>query len=156
MTQALTRTLDFLSEVMPREPSWRVIGSAALWLSGVPVLPHPEDVDVVASSEVIDAVRQALSVPLPAAPKPDDRFRSHPFFQYRPDGGVVIDFMGDLEVFSGEWIRLHFESCVGVGGIWLPGLNEQIAILHIFGRPKDLARIAMVQDFMGRDRSSGG
>ncbi len=148
MTQALLRTFDFLREVMPREPSWRVIGSAALWLSGVPVVPLPEDVDVVAPFEVIESVRQTLQVSLPDAARSDDRFRSNPFFQYKPDGAVVIDFMGDLEVFSGEWKCLRFESCVSVGGVFVPDLNEQVTILRRFGRPKDLQRIETVQVFL--------
>ncbi|WKL56457.1 hypothetical protein Q1W73_12245 [Asticcacaulis sp. ZE23SCel15] len=154
MTQALLRTFDFLSEVMPREPSWRVIGSAALWLSGVPIVPLPADVDVVASFEVIEGVRKALKVSLPVASRPDERFRSHRFFQYKPDGGVVIDFMGDLEVFSGEWECLRFESCVSTGGVFVPDLHEQMAILRRFGRPKDLQRIETVQVFLS-DSSCG-
>ncbi|GGZ40585.1 hypothetical protein [Asticcacaulis endophyticus] len=154
MTQALLRTFDFLSEVMPREPAWRVIGSAALWLSGVPVVPLPADVDVVAPFEVIEGVRKALQVSLPVASRPDERFRSHPFFQYKPDGGVVIDFMGDLEVFSGEWSCLHFESCVSIGEIFVPDLHEQVTIMRRFGRPKDLQRIETVQVFLS-DSSFG-
>ncbi|WAC48759.1 hypothetical protein OVA03_02165 [Asticcacaulis sp. SL142] len=154
MTQALLRTFDFLSEVMPREPSWRVIGSAALWLSGVPVVPDPTDVDVVAPFEVIESVRKALQVSLPDAARPDERFRSHPFFQYRPDGGVMIDFMGDLEVFSGEWKCLRFESFVSMSGVFVPDLNEQMTILRRFGRPKDLQRIEAVQVFLS-DSSCG-
>ncbi|MDC7674707.1 hypothetical protein [Asticcacaulis machinosus] len=153
MTQALLRTFDFLREVMPPEPSWRVIGSGALWLSGVPVVPQPEDVDVVAPFEVIEGVRRALKVSLPVASKPDERFRSRPFFQYRPDGGVIVDFMGDLDVFGVEWHRLRFESCVSAGGIFLPDLNEQVAILRRFGRPKDLQRIEAVQVFLSGDQA---
>lgn len=148
MTQALERTFDFLREVMPREPSWRVIGSAALWLSGVPAVADPPDVDVVAPSQVIDAVRQSIGISLPVARKPDSRFRSRPFFQFVPHGGVQIDLMGDLEVYNGQWERLRFESHVSVRGVFMPSLDEQIEILQKFGRPKDIMRADMVREFI--------
>ncbi|MCA1935498.1 MAG: hypothetical protein LDL37_08600 [Asticcacaulis sp.] len=142
MPPDLRRSLDLIRRLMPVEQPWWLIGSAALFLSGVPVTVR--DVDLYGPTEVIEAARIALGVPV-SAPRADDRFRSRPYFQYRPPGGLEIDFMGGLQVFSaGDWCELQIESDVWIEGVRVPTLSEQAALLRLFGRPKDVARLALM------------
>ncbi len=150
MSPELIRSAELIARVMPAGGDWWIIGSAALALNGIAV--EPKDIDVFASAAVIDAARAALDVP--AMPSGSDRFRSTPYFQFRPDGGVEIDFMGDLEVWSGgAWGGLHIESRLRVNcgsvNVFTPSLDEQRRILHLFGRPKDLARAALIDSCTG-------
>lgn len=142
MPPDLRRSLDLIRRLMPPEQPWWLIGSAALFLSGLPVTVR--DVDVYGPSAVIEAARIALGVPV-SPPRADNRFRSRPYFQYRPPGGLEIDFMGGLQVFSaGDWRELRIESDMWIEGVRVPTLSEQAALLRLFGRPKDRARLALI------------
>ena len=145
MSPALIRSAECIARVMPANADWWIIGSAALALSGIDV--EPRDIDVFAASDVIEAARMVLGVP--AVPSGSDRFRSSPYFQFCPDGGVDIDFMGGLQVKSaGDWIDLRIESKVAVTcgktSLFVPSLDDQLSILTLFGRPKDQARAALI------------
>ncbi len=147
MSPELIRSAELIARIMPADRDWWVIGSAALALSGIDV--EPLDIDIFAASEVIEAVRVVLGVR--AMPSGSDRFRSSPYFQYRPDGGLEIDFMGSLQIgFDGRFSDLQIESKVlvycGSVTLFVPSLDEQARILRLFGRPKDLARATLVED----------
>ncbi len=147
MSPELIRSAQCIARVMPADGDWWIIGSAALALSGIPV--EPKDIDVFAASDVIELARRGLGAT--AIPSGSDRFRSSPYFQFEPEGGLPIDFMGGLEVLvANVWISLQIESraAVTVGSItlFIPNLEEQARILHLFGRPKDLTRAALIQD----------
>lgn len=102
--EPLSVSLDLIRALMPAASQWWIIGSTALYLCGKAA--QPRDVDVLGPSDVIEAARVKLGVPA-GAPRPDAHFRSTPYFQYRPEGGLEIDFMGDLTVRSGdEWHQL--------------------------------------------------
>ncbi len=135
---------------MPAGSDWWIIGSAALALSGIDVVPA--DIDVFAAGDVVETARAALNVQ--AMPSGSDRFRSSPYFQFRPEGGLEIDFMGDLEVrVTGTWIRLYIESKrevrAGNSKLFIPSLKEQAEILRLFGRPKDQARAKLIEAHLG-------
>ncbi len=145
MSPALIRSAECIARVMPANADWWIIGSAALALSGIDV--EPRDIDVFAASNVIEAARMVLGVP--AVPSGSDRFRSSPYFQFCPDGGVDIDFMGGLQVKSADgWIDLRIKSKVvvtcGNASLFVPSLDDQLSILTLFGRPKDQARAALI------------
>jgi len=147
MSPELIRSTEVIARVMPGDRDWWIIGSAALALSGISV--EPQDIDVFAASDVIEQARLALGVP--AMPSGSDRFRSIPYFQFHPEGGLPIDFMGGLEVrVADTWVPLHIESRVSVSirnvTLFVPDLEEQVAILRLFDRPKDLARVALIAD----------
>ena len=147
MPPELIRSAERIARIMPADADWWIIGSAALALSGIPV--QPKDVDVFAASAVVEPVRLALGVA--ATPSGSERFRSSPYFQFQPEGALPIDFMGGLEVASaGAWVALHIESRIpvriGNATLFIPTLEEQAAILRLFGRPKDLARAALIAD----------
>lgn len=144
MADPLQISLDVIAAVMPVDPPWWIIGSTALVLSGVDL--EPRDVDVFASFAIIEAARLKLGAAA-MAPRPDAQFRSSPYFQVRPEGGLEIDFMGDLQVFSeGAWAPLVIESRQAAGPVFIPSLDEQARVLRLFGRPKDLARLSLFQN----------
>lgn len=145
MSPKLVRSAEVIARVMPAGADWWIIGSAALALSGVEV--EPRDIDVFAASRVIEVARRALDVV--TMPSSNERFRSDPYFQLCPDGGLEIDFMGALQVKTGErWVDLRIESKIratcGSVTLFVPSIAEQGRILRLFGRPKDLARAALI------------
>ena len=147
MSPDLIRSAQCIARVMPANGDWWIIGSAALALSGIAV--EPKDIDVFAASDVIELARRVLGAT--AIPSGSDRFRSSPYFQFRPENGVEIDFMGGLEIcVGGAWASLQIESrsavTVGSVNLFVPTLEEQARILKLFARPKDLARVALIAD----------
>src|SRR6185312_4305899 len=138
MSPEFVRSAELIARVMPVDSDWWIIGSAALALGGIDLAPR--DIDVFAASDVIETARLRLDVA--AAPSYSNRFRSRPYFQFHPEGGLEIDFMGGLEVrAAGMWRNLHIESRiptpVGNVSLFVPSLDDQAAILRLFGRPKD-------------------
>ncbi|MEH3100784.1 hypothetical protein [Sphingomonas adhaesiva] len=123
-----------------RDPWW-VIGSAAVRLHGVetPVA----DIDVLTSVADGEAIVAAWrrGVVIGAA---DHRFRSTPFA--RLDGAALpIEIMAGLHVHrDGAWRPVLPRSRVVHGGFPVPDRAELIAILRLFGRPKDMRRAALL------------
>jgi hypothetical protein len=145
----LQSAIDFVSEVMPEDSDWWIIGSTAVALLGLEVTVA--DVDVVASSDVITDVLKQIGVePLP--PKADSRFRSTPFARAERLGMLPVEFMGGLEVNGKDgWQPLVIASRqavrAGTATVYIPSPDEQIAIFHRFGRDKDLVRAELVTRF---------
>lgn len=130
-----------------RDP-WVVIGSAAAWLVGADV--SVADLDVLTSVRDAEALRDRWQMQRDAAHHPADaaRFRSR-FSRYLLSG-LPIEVMGGLEVFGADgWKPLQINRIVqmNVAGLSIPvpSVAEQIRVLQGFGRPKDLARIAVLQ-----------
>ncbi|MDR6789589.1 hypothetical protein J2Y58_002962 [Sphingomonas sp. BE138] len=123
------------------EDPWWVIGSAAVRLHGADTAVA--DVDVLVSAR--DAARMLAAWPgtvtIGAA---SARFRSHPFA--RAEGGAMpVEVMAELEVRAdGAWRPVRPVSRVPIGGVFVPERAELAAILLSFGRPKDLARAALL------------
>lgn len=124
-----------------RDPWW-VIGSAAMALAGLKDVVVA-DVDVLTSTADAPLVAAALNATRPAGKTGGDRFRS--CFFTTSAAPLDIEIMGDLEVLSnGAWVpvRPQTRRAVEVGDVtvFIPHVAEQIEILRLFGRPKDLAR----------------
>jgi hypothetical protein len=127
---------------------WWIIGSAAMALSGVPGVA-PDDVDVLCSQRDADALRVAWRAHVDDGHVPQDgaRFRSR--FARFTQLHMPLEVMGGLEVMSAEgWqpVRVAATACACIGGIEVPvpSLAEQVRILRLFGRGKDLARVAVL------------
>ena len=151
MRPDLQSATEFLGGVMPGHASdWWIIGSAAMAIAGLDVTP--EDVDVMASEQTIMTVLETLGVkPLP--PSADPLFRSSVFARCDAPGGLRIEFMGGFHVKAGgQWrpvtVRTRYEVRGEAGAVFIPDLPEQIDILELFGRPKDLRRAKMIRDFL--------
>ncbi|WP_337189000.1 hypothetical protein [Phenylobacterium sp.] len=117
---------------------WSLIGSGALILLGVP-LDEAADLDVVTGVDGAARLRVAWGDWLePQEPKaPDGPFRSQDFARYVTPWGPV-EIMGGLHV--------RGRSLAPAGPI--PSAEEQLRILRLFGRPKDLAKAARLEAWM--------
>lgn len=144
----LERSLGVLAEAARSvEGDWWMIGSAAAVLSGAAL--DPEDVDVFGAPEVVRGLLAALGaeeVPVAA----HERFRSAPYQRVVVDGGLPLELMGGTVVLvDGEWEAFKLETRRVVSGAWgevfVPEVAEQVAILNLFGREKDLAKVGVLE-----------
>jgi hypothetical protein len=148
MDQRFRNGLEFLARHMPPDADpWCVIGSAALVISGIGGVT-PEDIDVVSTKRTLDKLLMKAGTG-PVVPKPNALFRSDPFGRIVREGALDIEVQGDLEVcIDGEWrpLVISTREAVQVGRhhIYVPALAEQADIFKLFGRPKDLAKAAMI------------
>lgn len=115
--------------------TWSLIGSGALILLGAPV-DEAADLDVVTSVDGAGRLRAAWTGWLEdISPKaPDGPFRSEDFARYATPWGPV-EVMGGLRIRGQPFAPREP----------LPSIDEQLRILRLFGRPKDLAKAAVVE-----------
>lgn len=131
-----------------RDPWW-IIGSAGLALLGA-FDERPEDVDLLTSADDAEALNDSWRGHVQADRHPADgvQFRSvYARFVHFP---LPVEVMGGLEVRrNGSWEALAVrESEVAVVDgfeVRVPALAEQIRILRLFGRDKDLAKAALAE-----------
>jgi len=117
---------------------WSLIGSGALILLGVP-LEDAADLDVVTGVDGAGRLRSAWAGWLDdQEPKaPDGPFRSEDFARYVTPWGPV-EVMGGLRV-RGRPLELSGP---------IPAAAEQLRILKLFGRPKDLAKADLLEAWL--------
>jgi hypothetical protein len=117
---------------------WSVIGSGALILLGVP-LGEAADLDVVTGVDGAGRLRAAWAAWLDAGePKPPEGpWRSQDFARYLTPWGPV-------EVMGGLKVRGRLLDVSGP----VPSAADQLRILRLFGRPKDLARAAQLEAWL--------
>jgi hypothetical protein len=126
---------------------WYVIGSAALALHGVALMPA--DIDLLTSWRDAEAAMRhwADRRERSYAPADDHRFRSHfARFRFSP---LPVEVMGELEVHGASgWQPLRVAAWLDMGGdgvcLRVLTTDELQRILHGFGRPKDLQRAALL------------
>ena len=128
---------------------WMLIGSAALMILGAPIADCA-DLDILTSeagARRLEAAWRAWRRP-DYAPDPAAPFRSR-FSRYQaPEGAVEV--MGGLTLRGADgWAPLEVgeTQAVTVAGfaVIVPTLAEQLGILRRFGRPKDLAKAAVLE-----------
>lgn len=127
---------------------WWLIGSAAMVLAGFDDV-EPEDVDILASSATVLRFLERWGIE-PGEQRPGEKFRSFPYRRIRLPGCTDIEVMGDLEVLSdGIWRhvlprtrrRVLFDGVA----LFVPEAAEQAEIMRLFGRPKDLSRVEVLE-----------
>ena len=131
-----------------RDPWW-IIGSAGLALLGA-FDGRPQDIDLLTSAHDAEALTDSWHAQVQADRHPADgmQFRSvYARFVHLP---LPVEVMGGLEVRrNGSWETLTVrESEVAVLDgfeVRVPALAEQIRILRLFGRDKDLAKAAQAE-----------
>ena len=133
----LTPDLDAVTE------PWMVIGSGALMLLGLP-LGAANDLDIVTSAEGAGRLRARWADWLGSdgARIPDGPFRPDDFARYETPWGPA-EVMGGLKV-HGE--PLVITACHA--DLPIPTAQEQLRILRLFGRPKDLAKAAQLEAWL--------
>jgi len=117
---------------------WSLIGSGALILLGAPI-DEAADLDVVTGVDGAGRLAAAWAGwQEPTPPKePDGPFRSEHFARY-------VTPWGHLEVMGGLRVRGRPLDVSGP----IPGGAEQLRILRLFGRPKDLAKAAVLEAWL--------
>lgn len=148
MTPELAKGLQALAAAMADATDpWWIIGSAAVALHGAEGLTVA-DIDLLTSRA--EALRLAAAWgATPDPPGDSTLFRSAVHFEHRLVG-ATIDVMADLEVNAPDgWTVLRPASRVtvpvGAATLYAPDRAELIEILRLFGRPKDLARAALLR-----------
>lgn len=126
---------------------WVLIGSGALMLLGLP-LEAAADLDIVTTVEGASRLRGAWAGWLSSrgVKAPDGPFRSEDFARYETPWGPV-EVMGGLQVRQDGALRplviieRHPDRPI-------PTAEEQLRILRLFGRPKDLAKVARLETWL--------
>ena len=147
ITQPLAATLDVVAEgCSDLADPWWVFGSAGMALVGVPGL-SPPDVDLIVSErDARTLLKRWNTAPLEAAASP--LFRSQIFAKAQV-APLPIEVMAGFEAFSdGAWAAVSPATRRAVdwkgARLFTPSAAEQAAICRRFGRPKDLARVALL------------
>jgi hypothetical protein len=122
-----------------------IVGSAAIYILGLSV-GHVSDIDILTSSNNVELLKKRWSNNLiDFEPEKEFLFRSS-FAQFDFDG-AIIEVMGDLEIKKNniwepveifEYQLIMYKS----RPLKLPSLSEIKRLLKLFGRPKDLERLA--------------
>lgn len=127
---------------------WCVIGSAAMMIAGAPVEDCP-DLDIMtttAGAQTLEAAWEGWR-DNSYAPSDDGAFRSR-FSAYDFAAGRV-EVMGDLLLMlDGRWTPVAIPQAVSTAfagqAVNIPPRQAQIDLLRLFGRPKDLAKAALL------------
>ncbi len=117
---------------------WSLIGSGALILLGAP-LDAAADLDVVTGVDGAGRLAAAWAGWRDESPAkaPDGPFRSEHFARY-------VTPWGPVEVMGGLRVRGRPLEVSGP----IPAGAEQLRILRLFGRPKDLAKAAVLEAWL--------
>lgn len=127
-----------------------IVGSASLYLSGIPLPVH--DIDILTSAFGANRLKQEWKDKADLGYKPEnpEKFRSH-FSRYDFDG-FPVEVMGELRVLTSEgWEGIEVKSSQHVDkegwSVRLPSLEDQKRILRLFGRKKDIEKIKLIEEF---------
>ncbi|RFS15244.1 hypothetical protein [Emticicia sp. C21] len=149
LAEKIEQLITFLSDdLLKLQDPFYIIGSSALVLAGIP-LETTDDIDLLTSSRDADFLKKQWQANKVGeyAPKDSDKFRSN-FGRFQSDK-VLVEVMGELEVFHEEkWqktqIEDYFELSINQLSIRIPTLKAQERIFRLFGRAKDLAKAEII------------
>jgi hypothetical protein len=135
------------SALVDAHDPWWIISSAAAALHGAQPITVG-DVDVILSPYDATRLFARLGIaPLPPSDHP--RFRSGVFGRWTVPP-LVVEFMAgfDLRDADGVWRRVAPQTrearSIGAATVFVPGRDELRAMFERFGRTKDQARIALL------------
>jgi hypothetical protein len=149
--------LNHLAGLMHEESEpWWIIGSTAMVLSGIDGI-EPDDIDVVASGTCLRRVLANVGM-TETASKPHPQFRSRPY-QRIEFSGMTHDTHRIDGRFRGSNLLENGSSGVRNPLTYprrrcsrlVPSIAEQIALLRLFGREKDMAKAALLEAYVGQD-----
>lgn len=141
---ATSSSLAMLAAAMaPARDPWWIIGSAAVVLHGAATTVA--DIDVLLSVRDADEIDMRLSL-APGGGDENGMFRSSRYGRWR-EPPLPVEFMAGLSVRGALALqpRSRVARSVGRSTVYVPDLDEVIAILDLFGRPKDMARAALLR-----------
>lgn len=105
------------------------------------------DVDVLLSMTDASHVRDKLAIPFSAI-SPHPLFHSEEYFTWNSHA-LPTEFMAGFSVcVEGEWRKVIFHTRqsfeVADHTVFTPDAKELASLLRLFGRPKDMARLALL------------
>jgi hypothetical protein len=121
-----------------RDPWW-IIGSAAMAVHGVSGL-IVGDVDLLMSRRDATQLLRRRGVE-PRLGEANGQFRSDVFGRWQA-GAFAVEVMGGFHVNGRELVPV---SRVAAAGLFVPPVEELIAMCELFGRPKDVERAARLR-----------
>lgn len=154
----LLLTLELVADALsPARHDWWIIAGAACRLHGIDDGPV-RDVDVLLDERDFDAVLAPLGLVLQKGTS-DGLFRSNYLVSWNEPPLVVELFAGFELCEQGEWQKILPETreWQKFGTLALPvqARGELAALLRRFGRPKDLARAALLSPSVRSPSRSG-
>lgn len=135
-----------------------IIGSSAIILSGIDIgVTH--DIDILTNSHNPDILRSEWYDKLVKNPtmKESELFKSNfACFQF-PE--MQIEIQGELKVFKdNHWVHLEINDYnilkLNELEIKIPTLAEQIRVLNLFGRNKDMQRINIINEYLNQSHTA--
>jgi len=131
-----------------------IIGASALILMGIDV-GETGDIDVLTSSDNSEKLKVFWADKLVKRPrlKESGLFRSN-FGQYQ-FSTMEVEISGDLEIYKAEkWVPITVDHYHTIQlkdlSVKLPTLDEQIRLLKLFGREKDLKRLNRINEILNK------
>ncbi|HQQ97130.1 MAG TPA: hypothetical protein PLX35_07695 [Cyclobacteriaceae bacterium] len=151
MKESIISVLTEASDVLRQlQDDACIIGSSALALSGI-AIEQVNDLDLLVSTRDAHFLQKAWNDRgiKDYVPGQGDLFRST-FSRFR-FAAMDMEVMGDLEVRkNGNWIPVivaqHHTIVIGGLKVNIPTLDEQIRILTLFGREKDLTKVRLIEN----------
>jgi hypothetical protein len=146
MDRALRSTLLTVAEAMASaHDSWWIIASAAAVLHGADI--EVADVDLLVSARDGEALLARIGPT--DAPNPSDRFRSDLFGRWTTPP-LPVDIMAGFHALASDgWRPVLPATRIGIplgdATLHVPSIAELIEHCRLFGRPKDIARAAILQ-----------
>ena len=130
------------------DPEWAIFGSAALALCGMDM--PVADIDIILSPEGAARMEQewlktGMALPLDQESAPESLFRSH--LVRNNSTSIMVELSGGLEIRTEEgWMPVRpREVLTTPTGIRHCSLPECKRLLTLFGRPKDLHRLRLIE-----------
>ena len=130
------------------DPEWAIFGSAALALCGMDM--PVADIDIILSPEGAarmeqEWLRTGMALPLDQESAPQSQFRSH--LVRNNSTSIMVELSGGLEIRTEKgWMPVRpREVLTTPTGIRHCSLQECKRLLTLFGRPKDLHRLRLIE-----------
>ncbi len=130
------------------DPGWAIFGSAALALCGMDM--PVADIDIILSRQAAQRLEQewqkaGVAFPMDKESATESLFRSH-LVRYT-SSDIIVELSGGLEIRDKEgWMPVQpREVLTTLHGIRHCSLSECKRLLTLFGRPKDLHRLRLIE-----------
>ena len=149
--EKIIRTLE---EAIPGlamlEDNFFVIGASAIILSGIEI-GNTSDIDILTSARDAEKLKKVWKDKIEANPlmKESDLFKSD-FSRYNFTE-MDVEIQGDLVIYKeNRWmeVNVHKYTSVEINNlpIKIPTIEDQMRILLLFGREKDMKRLELIQN----------
>ena len=150
----IMRTLAGVAKELGQvDEDWYVIGASSMLLSGIEI-GETSDIDILTTPKGAEELKAALKEYIEPSPKTKDDWLFRSDFARFNMPLMDIEAMGGLQINNdGAWqdVAVNEYVTVNVNGldVKVPTLDEIRKILLLFGREKDLRRLALLRPDSG-------